>query len=596
MARRASSGRPCNSQRLVNEQDASSTPQPFSHRVLGAMIRAVSIEHTTSLDEANAALAAGEWEQARAGFERALADEPKPGAEEGLARALWWLRDPEQGIAHMERAYAGFREAGNVSRAARAALWLAREYQAVRGNTAASNGWVARAEGLLRDAAPASEHGWLALTRAERAGDLGEMGRQAEEAHRIAVATGDRDLEAAALARRGYAELAAGGVASGTDRLDEAMAAATGGDVRSLDVVGDITCVAIAAFELSSDWQRIEQWGQVMESWIQNHDDVAVLGFCYACCSEIFLASGQWDEAEGMLTQGLGALRAAGHRSRCVHPAAKLAELRLTQGRLEEADQLLAGFEELPEAAHGIAHLHLVRGEGALAAATIHRRLNRIGDDNVLAAPFLAMLVEVQLSQDDVDGAERSADRLGSIAHASALDRVTAMADLARGRVAAARGSDDALDALEAALARFARVGMSVEAARARLELARALEADQPEVAVAEARTALAEFERVGAPRDADAAAELLRRHGVKGRTGPKDAGLLTRREQEVLHLLAGGLSNAEIAARLHLSTKTVGHHVSSVLAKLSVKSRGEAAAWVGRHLRAPGPEDPAER
>ena len=106
--------------------------------------------------------------------------------------------------------------------------------------------------------------------------------------------------------------------------------------------------------------------------------------------------------------------------------------------------------------------------------------------------------------------------------------------------MAAARGSDDALDALEAALARFARVGMSVEAARARLELARALEADQPEVAVAEARTALAEFERVGAPRDADAAAELLRRHGVKGRTGPKDAGLLTRREQEVLHLLAG--------------------------------------------------------
>ena len=560
------------------------------------MIRPMSIEQTIAFEEATAALSAGEWERARAGFQGVLEEEPSPDAEEGLGRSLWWLRNPDEAIVHMERAYAGFRERGNVSRAARAALWLAREYQAVRGNAAASNGWSARAEGLLRDAPTAAEHGWLALTRAERAGDLAEMGRCAQEAYGIAEATGDRDLEAAALARRGYAELAAGDVASGTDRLDEAMAAATGGDVRSLDVVGDITCVAIAAFELSSDWQRIEQWGQVMESWIQNHDDVAVLGFCSACCSELFIASGQWEEAEGMLTEGLGALQAAGHRSRCVHPAAKLAELRLTQARLEEAEQLLTGFEELPEAAHGIAHLHLVRGEYALAAATIHRRLNRIGDDNVLAAPFLALLVEVQLSQGDLDGAERSADRLGRIAGASGIDRVAAMADLARGRVAVARSNPEAVGALEAALARFAQAGMSVDAARARFELARALEAEQPELAVDEARTALAEFERVGAPRDADAAAELLRRHGVRGRTGPKDAGLLTRREQEVLHLVAEGLSNAEIAARLHLSTKTVGHHVSSVLAKLGVKNRGEAAAWASRHLRAPAPEDRAER
>ena len=552
----------------------------------------MSIEQTTAFEEAAAALTAGEWELARAGFQRVLEAGPSPDAEEGLGRALWWLRNPDEAIVHMERAYAGYREQGVGSRAARAALWLAREYQAVRGNAAASNGWYARAEGLLRDAPPASEHGWLALTRAERASDATEMGGYAEEAHAIALATADRDLEAAALARRGYAELAAGGVASGTDRLDEAMAAATGGDVRSLDVVGDITCVAIAAFELSSDWQRIEQWGQVMESWIQNHDGVAVLAFCYACCSELFLASGKWDEAEGMLTEGLAALEAAGHRSRCVHPAAKLAELRLTQGRLEEAEQLLAGFEELPEAAHGIAHLHLVRGEGALAAAVIHRRLNRIGDDNVLAAPFLAMLVEVQVAQGDLEGAESSAGRLGRIAHASGIDRVGAMTDLARGRVAFARGSSDAVGALEAALAMFSSAGMSVDSARARLELARALEADQPEVAIAEARTALAEFERVGAPRDADAAAELLRRHGVRGRTGPKDVGLLTRREHQVLLLVAEGLTNAEIAARLYLSTKTVGHHVSSVLAKLQVKTRGEAGAWATRNLHAPDTGD----
>ncbi len=131
-----------------------------------------------------------------------------------------------------------------------------------------------------------------------------------------------------------------------------------------------------------------------------------------------------------MLHEGLASLEAAGHRSRCIHPAAKLAELRLTQGRLEEAEQLLSGFEELPEAAHGIARLQLLRGESALAAATIHRRLNRIGDDNVLSAPFLAMLVDVQLSQGDRDGAAASAERLDAsrgarVFHGSRLRRRT---------------------------------------------------------------------------------------------------------------------------------------------------------------------------
>ncbi|WP_344808373.1 response regulator transcription factor [Microlunatus ginsengisoli] len=51
----------------------------------------------------------------------------------------------------------------------------------------------------------------------------------------------------------------------------------------------------------------------------------------------------------------------------------------------------------------------------------------------------------------------------------------------------------------------------------------------------------------------------------------------LTPREREVLDLIAQGLGNATIAARLHLSPKTVGNHISAIFTKLGISSRAEA-------------------
>jgi DNA-binding CsgD family transcriptional regulator len=107
-------------------------------------------------------------------------------------------------------------------------------------------------------------------------------------------------------------------------------------------------------------------------------------------------------------------------------------------------------------------------------------------------------------------------------------------------------------------------------------------------------RRALDELHRLGAEPAAAIVARRLRERGVRGLPrGPRattrenPAGL-TARELEVLALLAEGLRNAEIAERLFLSEKTVGHHVSAVLRKLDVRSRGEAGAEAHR-LGIPG-------
>ncbi len=98
-------------------------------------------------------------------------------------------------------------------------------------------------------------------------------------------------------------------------------------------------------------------------------------------------------------------------------------------------------------------------------------------------------------------------------------------------------------------------------------------------------RQALATFQRLGAVPATRAVTQLLRTAGVHGiARGPRrstmnNPGQLTARQIEILELLVAGLTNAEIAARLYITPKTVAHHVSAILGKLGVRSRRQAAA-----------------
>ena len=105
----------------------------------------------------------------------------------------------------------------------------------------------------------------------------------------------------------------------------------------------------------------------------------------------------------------------------------------------------------------------------------------------------------------------------------------------------------------------------------------------------ATAREAIGQLEQLGATPATAIVARRLRERGVRGvPRGPRratrgNAAGLTTRELEVLTLLAEGLRNRQIADRLVVSIKTVDHHVSAILRKLDVSTRGEASAQAAR-------------
>jgi hypothetical protein len=481
------------------------------------------------------ALATGSWAAARDAFTELLDRSEAPEALDGLGRALWWLGDERGAIVNRERAYAGFRRDGDLARAARIALWLSREYALAYGNEAAARGWLARAERLLRDVAPGADKGWLDLARSERSRDSSESAALAAAALEVALTTGDADLELRALAQVGLAEVALGRVDSGLGRLDEAMAAAISGEPATLETFADVACSLMLACDLAGDSERQHEWGAVFEDFLRKYDHVTLLAFCRTCCADVYAAKGRIDAAEEELLTAIRELTEADQRSRCLHPAVRLAEIRVLQGRFDEAEQLLSGFDDDPDALTAAVSLRLARGDAAAAEELLERRLDEVGPSNLLAAPLLGQLVEARLGRNRLDQAREAAAALAEVAAVSGRERVDALAKFAHARVAVRSGDSEAANLFRQALNAFAALGLRLEAARARLELAQALAGISPGAAADVARRSRDELDGLGATRDADAAAAFMRSLGVRGRTGPRGLGLLTRREREVL-------------------------------------------------------------
>jgi DNA-binding CsgD family transcriptional regulator len=540
------------------------------------------------LGAAEEALKAGEWATARRSFEAALEQNETPEGRLGLGQALWWLQETEASLRCRERAYAAFCRRPDPFQAAIVALQLSAHYGASLGNAVAARGWLGRAARLVEEFQLAPLDGWVQLGRAALANTGGDpqageaFAREALEfAHRFP----DVDLELCALSQLGGALVLTGKIDAGTALLDEAMAGALGGEGRPETVV-HTSCVIITCCCRAADFKRAVQWIRAADDFNRHYGSPHLDAVCRTAFGEVLMATGRWSEAETELRTALDKMSKRAEPLVRTEALAKLAELRLAQGRIEEAARLLDGIEDHGACITARASLSLARGELVLAASMLRRRLRDIGERCLESAALLELLTMVEIEQGAFAAARRRARRLAALGAGVNCDMVRARGERALGCALVAAGDPGgAIAHLEHAMATFARLELPLEAARASMSLARALGGSERESAIAQAHGALTTFENLGAARDADAAAAFLRSLGVKAaRSGPKGVGGLTKRELEVLALLGEGLSNRELAERLCLTRKTVENHVAGVLAKLELSGRAEAAAYAVRH------------
>lgn len=471
---------------------------------------------------------------------------------------------------------------GDVARAVRCAFWLAFGLLNA-GDLARGGGWVDRAQRLLDDRKIDSvERGYVRYAAGLRAAFSGDV-RAGHEAFHAAAEIGVvfHDPELAALARIGEGRLLIwlDRVDEGVALLDEGMVAIEANDISAI-AIGDAYCTAIEGYTELFDVRRAHTWTTALSRWVDRQPELMLYrGQCLIHRAEMLHLRGDWDAAADQVEEAYRRLAdPVGQRSRGAAAYLK-GELHRLRGedRAAEAEYQLAS-EHGRDPQPGLALLRLASGKIEAAAASIRRAYHEAGDP-MSRARLAAGYVEITLASGDVAAARSAVEELGTVAGMLGLPLPTALHLQFLGAVQLAEDQPEgALSALRQALSGWHELGAVYDAARTRMLVAAACRAvGDDDGAEMELAGAIPVFDRLNAVRDAAAARAGLRH------ASPPSSGL-TGREEEVLALIAKGLTNRQIAERLVVSEKTAATHVGHILTKLGLPSRAAATAYAYEH------------
>ncbi len=473
----------------------------------------------------------------------------------GRAAYEWYLTDRlSEAIAAREKALALWRAAGRVREAGDTLRWLSR-FNWFSGNKAAADTYAAAAIRTLEPLPPGCE---LAMAYSNRS-QLHMLAHECEAAlpwgeKAIALARelGDTAIESHALNNVGTAKLARRDL-SGRDDLERSLSLALSAGLQEHAARAFINLGNSA--RRWRDFPRAEKYLSDGIAYSQEHDIGAWESYLHVMLAEVHVDQGHWqralDAAEAVLRSHkvaavtripalviIGRVRARRGNTDARQPLAEAHSLALTSGEMQRIGAVVMARAELA----------WLSGEPAQAVEEVAAcyEVARKHSELVMRGELAFWLWRCQ--------------GLPPRAAPEPVPEILA-SQVAGEWGAAARG--------------WEALGCPYEQAVALLETG-----DESGM-----RCALDIFDRLGARPLAAEARRRLRARGVRRiprgahpRTRRNPHGL-TDREIRVLCLVAQGCRNAEIARQLFLAEKTVGHHVSAVLAKLDVRSRGAAAA-----------------
>ncbi len=463
-----------------------------------------------------------------------------------------------EAISARESSYKLWKGIGNRYREGDCLRWLSR-LSWFTADKAAADRYAATAVAILESLQPGPE---LAMAYS----NLSQLHMLADEPQQSIIAggkalalartLGDTEIESHALNNIGTTKLAAQDL-SGRADLERSLELALAGGRRFHEHAARAYGNLATSSARARDFDRAMRYFSKGIAYCEERDLYSWARYMTASRAETFLAQGEWDaaaEAAELISQNIDIAAVARIPALVV-----LARVRLRRGDpgvskiLDEAAELAFASGEVQR----IAPVVGARAEAAWLEGTLVDSL-----DEIRRGYTMSCKISDRWMQGELAFWLWRAGRLPE-----------AMGDIARPWALQIAGDWDGAAA-------------GWEAINCPYERALALGECKDERAL---RAALQIFEDLGAAPMAGITRRRLRERGVRNiprgshdRT-KQNPHHLTRRQLQVLGLLAEGCRNAEIAGRLFLSEKTVDHHVSAVLEKLQVRSRGEAAAVAHR-------------